>query len=88
MKKSRFTEKQVLGILQEQDLGKTVEAITRDHGISAATFYKWKSKYAGMSEQELARLRQLEQDNARLRRIVADQQLDISIMKDLLAKKW
>ncbi len=88
MKKSRFTEKQVLSVLQEQDLGKTVEAITREHGISAATFYKWKSKYAGMSEQELARLRQLEQDNARLRRIVADQQLDISIMKDLLAKKW
>lgn len=88
MKKSRFTEKQVLSILQEQDLGKTVEAITREHGISAATFYKWKSKYAGMNEQELARLRQLEQDNARLRRIVADQQLDISIMKDLLAKKW
>ncbi len=88
MKRSKFSEKQILDILKEQDFGKTVAEISRVHGISPATFHNWKSKYAGMNEQELARLRELETENARLKRIVADQSLDIQIMKDVLSKKW
>jgi putative transposase len=88
MKKSKFSEKQILDILKEQSFGKTVAEISRAHGITPATFHNWKSKYAGMSEQELARLRELETENARLKRIVADQSLDIQIMKDVISKKW
>jgi len=88
MKKSNFSEKQILSILKEQELGKTVAEICRVHNISTPTFYNWKNKYSGMSEQELFRLRQLEQENARLRRLVADQSLDIQILKDVVSKKW
>jgi putative transposase len=88
MKKSKFSEKQILDILKEQDFGKTVAEISRAHGISAATFHNWKNKYAGMSEQELSRLRELESENARLKRIVADLSLDNQIMKDVISKKW
>jgi putative transposase len=88
MKKSKFSEKQILAILKEHDFGKTVAEVSRAHGISPATFHNWKSKYAGMSEQELSRLRELETENARLKRIVADQSLDIQIMKDVISKKW
>jgi putative transposase len=88
MKKSKFSEKQILSILKEPDHGKTVSEICREHGISAATFYSWKNKYSGMAEQELVRLRHLEQENARLKRIVADQSLDLQILKDVVSKKW
>jgi putative transposase len=88
MKKRKFSEKQILDILKEQDFGKTVAEISRTHGISPATFHNWKNKYSGMSEQELARLRELETENTRLKRIVADQSLDIQIMKDVISKKW
>ncbi len=88
MKKSKFSEKQILDILKEQDYGKTVAEISRKHNISPATFHNWKNKYAGMSEQELVRLRELEAENSRLKRIVADQSLDIQIMKDVISKKW
>lgn len=87
MKKSKFSEAQVLGILKEQQMGKSVTEICRQHGISAPTFYTWKNKYSGMSEQELHRLRELERENARLRKIVADQTLDIDILKDVISKK-
>lgn len=87
MKKSRFSEAQILGILKEQELGKSVTELCRRHGISAPTFYNWKNKYSGMSEQELHRLRELERENARLRKIVADQTLDIDILKDVISKK-
>jgi len=88
MKKSKFSEKQILAILKEQDFGKTVAEISRAHNITPATFHNWKNKYAGMSEQDLSRLRELETENARLKRIVADQSLDIQIMKDVISKKW
>jgi putative transposase len=88
MKKSKFSEKQILSILQEQEHGKSVAEICRSHGISAPTFYSWKNKFSGMSEQELVRLRHLEQENSRLRRLVADQSLDIQILKDVVSKKW
>lgn len=87
MKKSKFSEKQILDILKEQEFGKTVAEISRAHNISPATFHSWKNKYSGMDEQELARLRQLESENARLKRLVADQSLDIQILKDVISKK-
>jgi putative transposase len=88
MKKSRFSEEQVLAILKEQDSGAKVVDICRKHGINDATFHNWKNKYNGMSSQELARLRMLEQENSRLKRAVADLTLDNQILKDVNAKKW
>jgi putative transposase len=86
MKKSKFTESQIIGILREQEQGLKVADICRKHGISDATFYNWKSKYAGMTVDELKRLKELEQENARLKKIVANQSLEIDIIKDLLKK--
>ncbi|HEY9660605.1 MAG TPA: transposase [Allocoleopsis sp.] len=88
MKKSKFTESQIIGILKEQEQGAKVSELCRQHGISDATFYNWKSKYGGMNVDELRRLRDLEQENARLKKIVANQSLDIDIMKDVISKKW
>ena len=88
MKKSKFTESQIIGILKEQEQGAKVSDLCRQHGISDATFYKWKSKYGGMNVDELRRLRDLEQENARLKKIIANQSLDIDIMKDVISKKW
>jgi putative transposase len=88
MKKSKFTESQIIGILKEQEQGVKVSELCRQHGISDATFYNWKSKYGGMNVDELRRLRDLEQENARLKKIVANQSLDIDIMKDVISKKW
>jgi putative transposase len=88
MKKSRFTEEQVLAILKEQDGGTKVADICRKHGITDATFHNWKNKYSGMSSQELTRLRVLEQENSRLKRAVADLTLDNQILKDVNSKKW
>jgi len=88
MKKSRFTEDQVLAILKEQDGGTKVADICRKHGITDATFHNWKNKYGGMSSLELSRLRTLEQENSRLKRAVADLTLDNQILKDVNSKKW
>jgi putative transposase len=87
MKKTRFTEAQIIGVLNEQEQGMKVADLCRKHGISEATFYSWKSKYGGMKVDELKRLKELEQENARLKRIVADQRLEIDIIKDVLSKK-
>jgi putative transposase len=88
MKKTKFTEAQIIGILNEQEQGIKVADLCRKHGISDATFYNWKSKYGGMKVDELKRLRELEQENARLKKIIANQSLDIDIMKDVISKKW
>lgn len=88
MKKTRFTEAQIIGILNEQEQGVKVADLCRKHGISDATFYNWKSKYGGMKVDELKRLKELEQENARLKKIIANQSLDIDIMKDVISKKW
>ena len=88
MKKTKFTESQIIGILNEQEQGIKVSDLCRKHGISDATFYNWKSKYVGMKVDELKRLRELEQENARLKKIIANQSLDIDIMKDVISKKW
>ena len=88
MKKKRFSEEQIIAVLKEAEAGAKVADLCRKHGISDATFYNWKAKYAGMSVAELRRLRELEAENAKLKRIVADQVLDISALKDLLGRKW
>lgn len=88
MKKTKFTESQILNILKELESGVKVSDLSRKHGVSEATIYNWRSKYSGMELSELKRLRELEQENARLKRIVADQQLDIQILKDVNSKKW
>ena len=88
MKAKRFSEEQIIAVLKEAEAGAKVAELCRKHGISDATFYNWKAKYAGMSVAELRRLRELEAENAKLKRIVADQVLDISALKDLLGRKW
>ena len=86
MKRSRFSEEQIIGILKEAEGGSKVTELCRRHGISDATFYTWRSKYGGLEISEMRRLRQLEEENRRLKSIVADQALDIRALKDVLAK--
>ena len=88
MKKSRFTEEQIIAILKQQEGGRTTAEVCRDAGVSTATFYSWKAKFGGMSVSEAQRLRQLEMENAKLRRVVADLTLDNVALKDVLSKKW
>ena len=88
MKKKRFSEEQIIAVLKEAEAGAKVLDLCRKHGISDATFYNWKAKYAGMTVADLRRLKELEAENAKLKRIVADQALDISALKDLLGRKW
>ncbi|EDT41110.1 transposase IS3/IS911 family protein [Burkholderia ambifaria MEX-5] len=87
MKKSRFSEEQIIGVLKEADAGMKVADLCRKRGISDATFYNWRSRYGGMDVSEARRLRQLEEENQRLKRLVADQALDIQVLKDVLGKK-
>lgn len=88
MKHKRFSEEKIIGVLKEREAGAKVDDICRRHGISSATFYTWRKKYGGMDASEAKRLRELEAENARLKRIVADQMLDMTAMKELLAKNW
>ena len=88
MKKQRFTEEQILRVLKEYGAGKKVQDICREHGISDATLYNWKNKYQGMQVNELKRLRELESENAKLKRIVADLNLENYALKDLVEKKF
>jgi len=87
MKKSRFTESQIVSILREGEVGVPVAQLARKHGISAATFYHWKSKYAGAGVPELKRLRELETENAKLKRMYADMALENAAIKDVLSRK-
>lgn len=87
MKKTRFTETQILSILAEADAGRKVAEVCRKHGISDATFYNWKSKYGGMSASELKRMKELEHELSRLKRMYADLALENRAMKDLIEKK-
>jgi putative transposase len=88
VKKKRFSEEQIIAVLKEAEAGAKVLDLCRKHGISDATFYNWKAKYAGMTVADVRRLRELEGENAKLKRIVADQVLDIAALKDLLGRKW
>ena len=88
MKKKRFKEEQIIAILQEAEAGAKVPDLARKHGISEGTFYRWRSKYGGMEVSEARRLKSLEEENRRLKRIVADQALDIQMLKDVNSKKW
>lgn len=86
MRKSRFTEEQIIAILAEQERGETTAAVCRRHGVSSPTFYKWKAKYGGMDVSDARKLKTLETENARLKRLLAEQMLDNTILKDLLGK--
>lgn len=88
MKRSRFTEEQIIAVLREQEAGVSTAEICRKHGVSSATFYKWKSKFGGLEVSEAKRLRALEGENGRLKRMLADAMLDNAALKDLLGKKW
>ena len=88
MKKSKFTEAQILKVLKSQEEGKKVSEIGREYGISEPTFYNWKSKYGGMTLSELQRVKELEAENTRLKRLVADLSLDNQILKEVNSKKW
>ena len=88
MKKTRYSEAQILRILQELDRGKPVMIATREYGVSRATIHRWKAKYGGMTMAEIKRLRTLEEENARLRRIVAQQVMDIELLKEINSKNW
>lgn len=88
MRKPRFAEEQIIGILQEHAAGANVNDLLRRHGISKETFYRWRKKYGGLQVEEAKRLRQLEEENRRLKRLVADQALNIQILKDVVGRKW
>ena len=87
MKKSRFTETQIVSILKEADAGMKVEELCRKHGISSASYYNWKQKYGGMDASEIKRLKELEEENAKLKRMYADMALENTALKDLIVKK-
>ncbi len=86
MRKSRFTQAQIIGMIKEQEAGMPTAEVCRKHGLSQGTFYKYKSKYGGMEVSDVAKLREMEDENARLKRLLADTMLDNAVLKDLLGK--
>lgn len=88
MKQGRFSEEQIIGILKQNEAGAQVTQLCREHGIGESTFYKWKSKYGGLEVNEAKRLRALEDENNRLKRLLANAMLDNAALKDVLSKKW
>ena len=88
MKKSRFTDTQILAVLKQAEAGTPVPNLCREHGISSATFYKWRSKYGGMDASMMSQLKELQDENRRLKKMYADAQLSAELLKEALAKKW
>ena len=88
MKRSRFTEEQIIGIIKEQEAGTPTAEVCRKHGVSSASFYKYKTKYGGMEVSDARKLKAFEDENAKLTKLLAEQMLDNAILKDVAAKKW
>lgn len=88
MKRSRFTEEQIIAILREQETGVATAEICRKHAVSSATFYAWKAKYGGLDVSQARRLKTLEDENARLKKLLAEAMLDAAVLRDVTAKKW
>ena len=88
MRTKRFTEEQIIGVLKEAEAGAKTKELCRKYGISDATFYNWKAKYSGMTVSEARRLRELEAENAKLKKLLAESELDKAALKDLLNRKW
>ena len=88
MKRSRFSEEQIIGILKEHEAGVSTADLCRKHGMSSASFYAWKAKFGGMEVSDAKKLKALEEENAKLKRLLADAMLDNTALKDLLSKKW
>ena len=88
MKKSRFSDSQIMAVLKQAQAGTPVPELCREHGISSATFYKWRSKFGGMDASMMSRLKELEDENRRLKKMYADAQLSADLLKEAMAKKW
>ena len=88
MKKSRFTEAQIIGVLREHETGGTTDEVCRRHGISPQTFYRWKAKYGGLQVSDAQKLKALEDENRRLKKLLAESMLDNAILKEISTKKW
>lgn len=88
MKKSRFSDSQIIAVLKQAEAGKPVPELCREHGISSATFYKWRSKFGGLDVSQLARLKELEEENRRLKKMYAESQMSADLLKEALSKKW
>ena len=88
MRPSRFTEEQIIAVLRQQECGAATAEVCRKHGISSATFYKWKAKYGGLEVSDARRLKALDEENRRLKKLLAEAMLDNAMLKDIAAKKW
>ncbi len=88
MKRKRFSEEQIIGVLREHEAGAKTADLARKHGVSEATIYNWKAKYGGLAVSDAKRLKALEEENARLKKLLAEQMLDATALRELLAKKW